>query len=363
MAPNFAPAHATLALIQGDNSRAAEPELRRAVELDPSYSEAWLWLGNSLAAQARYQEARDAYWRALELDPLLQPAVLNYFGTSSDLGDAASIERLFRKLKQAGVSAELIFSLQAEGAYRLGDYSTALKLLSEHGVDGNGRPKHLLWLSWFELISAIGYYDAMHRITGCPEWYAPMVSGKVLPPKSFEGKPVTPEEFWTSLFFSAPAARSMIELGHSHDLVKLYRAGPRDADEFISQVDRRDMLPELASNVAVALRSEGLDLEADYVLKGAARKLETVLARAPVRDASGRLALVRAAQGEQSQALTMLETALKRGWLPDGRTIALDLAREPAFSGLRGNSRFQAARDRILNHVAKEQAELGPLKV
>jgi hypothetical protein len=59
----------------------------------------------------------------------------------------------------------------------------------------------------------------------------------------------------------------------------------------------------------------------------------------------------------------MLETALKRGWLPDGRTIALDLAREPAFNRLRGNPRFQAARDRILNHVAKEQAELGPLKV
>ncbi|QNP45239.1 tetratricopeptide repeat protein [Sphingomonas sediminicola] len=268
MAPNFAPAHATLALIQGDNSRAAEPELRRAVELDPSYSEAWLWLGNSLAAQARYQEARDAYWRALELDPLLQPAVLNFFGTSSDLGDAASIERLFRKLKRAGASADLLFSLRAEGAYRLGDYSAALKLLSKHGVDGNGRPKHLLWLSWFESISAIGYYDAMHRVTGCPEWYALMVSGKVLPPKSFEGKPVTPEEFWTSLFFSAPAARSMIELGHSHDLVKLYRAGFRDADEFISQVDRRDMLPELASNVAVALRSEGLDSEADYVLRG-----------------------------------------------------------------------------------------------
>ena len=363
MAPNFAPAHATLALIQGDNSRAAEPELRRAVELDPSYSEAWLWLGNSLAAQARYQEARDAYWRALELDPLLQPAVLNFFSTSADLGDAASIERLFRKLKRAEASAELIYSLQAERAYRLGDYSAALKLLSKHGVDGNGRPKHMLWLSWFESISAIGYYDAMHRVTGCPEWYAPMVSGKVLPPKSFEGKPVTPEEFWTSLFFSAPAARSMIQLGHSNDLAKLYRAGFRDADDFISQTDRRDMLPELASNVAVALRAEGMNAEADYLLKGAARKLEAVLARAPVKDASGRLALVRAAQGEQSQALAILGTALQRGWFPDGRTIALDLAREPAFAGLRGNSRFEAFRKRILDHIAKEQAELGPLKV
>lgn len=363
MAPNFAPAHATLALIQGDNSRAAEPELRRAVELDPSYSEAWLWLGNSLTAQARYQEARDAYWRALELDPLLQPAALNFFATASDLGDGASIERLFRKLKRTGARAELIYSLKAKEAYRLGDYSAALNLLSKHGVDENGRPKHLLWQSWFESISAIGYYDAMHRITGCPEWYAPMVSGKVLPPESFEGKPVTPEEFWTSLFFSAPASRSMIQLGHSNDLVKLYRAGFRDADDFISQTDRRDMLPELASNVAVALRAEGMNAEADYLLKSTARKLEAVLARAPVKDASGRLALIRAAQGEQAQALATLEAVLQRGWLPDGRFIALDLATEPAYRGLQGNPRFEAARKRILGHIAKERAELGPLRV
>lgn len=363
LAPNFAPAHATLALIQGDNSIAAEPELRRAVELDPSYSEAWLWLGNSLASQARYREANDAYWRALELDPLLQPAVLNFFGTAIDLGDKASIGRLFGKLKLAGASSELLNSLRAEQAYRVGDYSASLKLLSEHGVDGRGSPKRLLWQSWFNSLSGIGYYDALHRITGCPEWYAPMLRGEELPPKIFDGKPVTPEEFWTSIFFSKAAARSMVQLGQSKELVRLYRAGFRNSDDFISQSDRRDMLPELASNVAFALRAEGLNSEADYLLQSAERRLEDVLAHAPTRDASGRLALVRAARGEQSQALEMLERALKRGWFPDGWSIDLDLATEPAYRGLRGNPRFEAARKRILDHIAKERAELGPLKV
>jgi hypothetical protein len=279
------------------------------------------------------------------------------------VGDNAAIERLFRKLHSVGASAELLSSLRAEQAFRRGDYSASLKLLSKFGVGADGRPKSVLWRNWFESVSAIGYYDAMHRITGCPEWYAPMVRGKILPPKVFEGKAVTPEEFWTSQFFSEPAARSMVELGRSHDLLKLYRAGFRNADDFLSKVDRRDMLPELASTVAAALRLEGSTSEADYLLKGAAQRLETILARAPLRDASGRLALVRAALGEQDQALDLLETVLSKGWLPDGRSIALDLAMEPGYRGLRGNPRFEAARKRILAHIAKERAELGPLKV
>ena len=77
LAPELAPAHATLALLKGDNSPEAEAELRRAVALDPSYSEAWNWLGNSLSSQGRYRDAMASYERAVALDPLLSPAVAN----------------------------------------------------------------------------------------------------------------------------------------------------------------------------------------------------------------------------------------------------------------------------------------------
>lgn len=363
MAPNFAPAHATMALLQGDASPEAEPQLRQAVALDPSYSEAWTWLGNSLVAQGRSREAIAAYRTALEIDPLLQPAVLNLSALAGDVQDDRMQEWLMRRIVAAGASDQMIANVRAERALNVGDYSRALQLLSKHGTDGRGRLNGLLWATWFETLTGSGHYDALHRVTGCPDWYAPMVLGQALPPKVFEGKPVAPEEFWTSYFFSTPATRAMIKMGHFSEIAKLYRTGFDSPDDFITQSERRDMLPELAANVALAVRAEGKTDEADYLLSTASVRLESRMNGPSAKSAMGRLALVRAVQGEKGQAAALLQAAVARGWLPDGRTISLDLAAEPAFAALKGDPRFEVARKRILEHIAKERAELGPLKV
>lgn len=363
MAPNFAPAHATMALLQGEGSLEAEPQLRRAVALDPSYSEAWNWLGNSLIAQGRTREAAAAYRKALEIDPLLQPAVLNLSAAAGEMQDQAVRHWLMSRIQAAGASNELVTSVRAEQALQSGDYSTALQLLGKYGLDASGRTKRLLWGSWFEALTGSGHYDALHRITGCPDWYAALVTGQVLPPRVFEGKPVSPEEFWTSDFFSTPAARAMIKRGRFADVEKLYRAGFQSADDFVTQTERRNMLPELAANVALGLRAQGKADEADYLLSSASARLESRMTGTRAKGAAGRLALVRAAQEEKGEAIALLQRAVARGWLPDGRTISLDLAEEPAFAPLSGDQRFEAARKRILDHIAKERAELGPLKV
>jgi tetratricopeptide (TPR) repeat protein len=333
------------------------------VALDPSYSEAWNWLGNSLNRQGRLREAIAAYQRAIAIDPLLYPAVINLFNTASDAGDQAAISRLLRTITKAGASGDLIVSLNAEQAYRRGDFSASLKLLRDQGLDGDRHSKPMVWSNWFDSLTALGLYGDLHRITGCPEWYAPLVSGEALPPTSYGGKAVTPEEFWTSMFFSAPASRAMVRLGKSRDLVRLYRQAYRNADDFILQADRRDMLPELAPNLASALRADGSAPEASYVLAASSERLERALSRSKGRDSLARLARIRAAQGEKEQAVMLLDAALRRGWFPDGRSTTLDLAQEPAFDRLRGDARFEALRQRVLDHVAKERAELGHLQV
>jgi DNA-binding SARP family transcriptional activator/TolB-like protein len=363
LAPDFAPAHANLALIEGATSREAEAPLRRAVELDPSYSQAWNWLGNSLASQGRLREALTAYQRAITVDPLLYPAIMNLFMTADELQDHDAVDWLFRTVARARPSDELVTSLKAEQAYEHGDFSAALKLLSERALDEKGKPKRLLWGNWFDNLTATGQYDALHRITGCPEWYAPLLSGTGLPPTVFEGKPVTPGEFFTSDFFSAPASRAMIHHGNSDGLVGLYRAAYRDADEFITMTDRRDLLPELAADVGVALAATDSEDEAAYLLSATAARLEESLKQGAGRSTLGRLAMIRAAQGQRSEALKLLDAALRRGWFPDGRGIGVDLAQEPAYHDLRGDPKFELLRKRILDHVARERAELGPLKV
>ena len=155
----------------------------------------------------------------------------------------------------------------------------------------------------------------------------------------------------------------MVQLGHSRDLVALYRAGFRDADDFISRTSRYAMLGELVPNLAVALRETGSQAESSYLLSATSMRLEESLKRGPRREAIGYLAMIRATQGDSGRALALLDLAVRRGWFPDGRAAALDLADEPAFRSLRGEPRFEALRKRLLDHIARERAELGPLKV
>ena len=363
LAPQLALAHATYALVQGEQSAESEAPLRRAVTLDPSYSEAWTWLGNSLYGQSRVKEAKAAYERAVAIDPLLYPAVGNLTAMDIQLGDQAALNRLIQTITKAGASPQTVASLKVEQAYAKGDFSRSIELLRAFPFEGGGRPNPALWDGWFETLTALGYSDKLHGITGCPDWYAPLISGKALPPTTFENKPVTPEEFWTSMFFSAPASRAMVQLGHSRDLVALYRAGFRDADDFISRTSRYGMIGELVPNLAVALRETGSQAESSYLLSATSMRLEESLKRGPRREAIGYLAMIRATQGDSGRALALLDLAVRRGWFPDGRAAALDLADEPAFRSLRGEPRFEALRKRLLDHIARERAELGPLKV
>jgi hypothetical protein len=49
--------------------------------------------------------------------------------------------------------------------------------------------------------------------------------------------------------------------------------------------------------------------------------------------------------------------------MPGGQQEPLDIAQEPAFRALRGDPRFAALRKRILDRIARERAELGPVRV
>ena len=363
LAPKLASARAIYALVQGEQSAESEAQLRRAVALDPSYSEAWNWLGNSLIGQSRLKEAKAAYEHAVAIDPLLDPAVGNLATIDIELGDDAALDSLIQTITRAGASAQTIDSLRVQQAYARGDFSRSIALLRTYPFEGGGRPNAALWDGWFETLTALGYFDKLHAITGCPDWYAPLISGKALPPTRVENRPVSPEEFWTSTFFSAPASRVMVQLGRSRDLVALYRSGFRDADDFITRTSRYGMLGELAPNLAIALQETGSKSEASYLLSATSMRLEEILKRETRREAIAHLAMIRAVQGDSTRALPLLDAAVRRGWFPDGRTAALDLVREPAFQTLRGDPRFEAVRKRLLDHIARERAELGPLKV
>lgn len=360
LAPNLAQAHSTLALVEDKSAAAAERSYRRAIALDPGYAAAWNWLGEALQRQHRLPEAIAAYQRAVAIDPLLWPAIQNLASAAEEAGDQAALDRLMRDLGRAGADPMLVGSVRADRLYLQGDYSGAIALLEGLGRDAQGRTPPALWYNWFEALSAVGEFDRLHGITDCPDWYAPLLAGKALPPTEMEGRPVSPQEFWTSFFFSHPASRAMVEQGRSRDLVKLYRAAFNDVDDFISKAERYGLLSGLAPTVAVALRQSGSAGEADYLLAAAANQVRPATARPGNRSARAELAAIRATQGDSGQAVALLTAATREGWLPNGRQHSLDLGREPAFAALRGDPRFEAIRKRILDHIARERSELRP---
>ncbi len=213
-APNLAQAHATLAILEGDNSPAAEQPLRRAVALDPSYAEAWNWLGNSLNSQFRSPGSTRRIRASNPDRPAVaacRPELRRDRGSArrSRCGEPASPAH-----HQGGCQSH---PDRAASAPTSSCNEAITPLRSRHFASSASTPmairRALLWINWVETLTAIGRPDLLHAVTECPDWYAPLLEGKILPPETFGGRAVSPEEFWTSMFFSNPASRAMVNRG------------------------------------------------------------------------------------------------------------------------------------------------------
>jgi serine/threonine-protein kinase len=137
--PNLAEAHASMAAVlsnkHGDYS-GAEKELRRALELDPNYVTAVYWLGTSIQAQGRFDEALVCFERSRKLDPLSVIVYVNF----------ATLYILWRKFDEAMQYCKQVLDLdpawpRAYTDYALvhvfrGEFDRALAILEEARARG-----------------------------------------------------------------------------------------------------------------------------------------------------------------------------------------------------------------------------------
>lgn len=130
----LAEAHASLGLVQRifDWDRAgAERSLRRAIELAPSYASAHQWYGETLAERGRLRAAEGEIRRALELDPLslvinADLGMLAYY--ARDYESAVQYYRATLAMEPLFVPARLGLALAQS---QLGDHQQALAALAE----------------------------------------------------------------------------------------------------------------------------------------------------------------------------------------------------------------------------------------
>jgi TolB-like protein/Tfp pilus assembly protein PilF len=135
--PNFADAFAVRGLMFNSDFKwdEAKTALLRAVELNPSLSNAWTWLGNSAGAQDRIDESLAYYAEATAIDPLWLVPNSNLARQYSDLGridDARAIIDRLRPFHQDSANFHSTDGELKRGAGQLADalraYRTAYAL-------------------------------------------------------------------------------------------------------------------------------------------------------------------------------------------------------------------------------------------
>jgi DNA-binding winged helix-turn-helix (wHTH) protein/TolB-like protein/Flp pilus assembly protein TadD len=122
------------------DSPAAETAYRKAISVDPSYSQAHRLLGLALAAMGRHEEAREAMLHARELDPYypMQPALSAYERLQAR--DYSSALELAQRATAVGPSF-WIGHFQLAAVYeRLGNSELALEALEKaEALSGNSK--------------------------------------------------------------------------------------------------------------------------------------------------------------------------------------------------------------------------------
>ena len=360
LAPNLAHARAALAMVQ-DYPPGSEGELRKAVALDPGDAEAWLWLGSFYAnAQKDYAKSLAAMSRSVEIEPLLWPAVGNKILGLHQLHDEKGLAAEFRRIEATG-DPVLLLKARAHLADERNEIGDAVNLMLEL------RAKYPAEASWVDPrinsdLVALGFVEEGLKAADVPPVYARDYRGEPESAQSIRADLKRPIEFWIGGDEAAVFGRLLPKHGRLGEYVGYYKAAFRTPDEFAAAFTTHPgFYMSFAPNVAVNLRAAGENAQSDGILADDEELVASKLRMAP-DDPSFQLNLaqLRAAQGRDGEALDSLGKAVAGGWLPDREFFATDIADEPCFAHLKGQPRFEAARQSILARIAAERRKVRP---
>lgn len=357
LAPNLAYAHAVLAMVERVPPE-SEPDLRKAVALDPGNAESWNWLGGLLMSQNRAREALTAYSRAVEIEPFWRPAVGSKMSVLMLLGDWKGAQAEFQRVSRLG-DPLLTEQLRAGIAGAQGHYGDTLRMLL------NIRAQHPEISAWVDqrtpaLLQMLGFIDEAERLYGNGDVQIADYKGIPEPASSLWSGWKTPADFWKNNDGPALFARLLPKHGRLKEYVDHYRQAFPTADDFLAARSfAPDTLSAVAPTMAVVLRAGGEQEQADEILSRTEPFLTKQLQNGPAsRDLLANLAYYRAAEGKDDEAVALLARAVNAGWLPDDVYFASDLADEPCFAPLLGRADFQAVRRHVLARIAEERAKV-----
>lgn len=358
LAPNLASAHAILALTLQLKGPVAKAELERAIELDPNDYEALNWLSGMRSGEGDQKGSIELLKRAVEIEPLFWPVVLNLYDALKESGDQAGIQALLEQQKKVG-GQFLATTVQVDRAAASGNLAEVVNLgLAYHESGKSELPGEAAGAAYTALMQ-LGFIDEAARL-GPPPDFAPMLWRN--DPKGLDlmkSHHIDDRTFFTLQPLTENAGRVYLLSGRGKELADRYLALNMSPEEYskLSGSDDPAHFFNTAPLVATALEQSGHGDEANALLALAETGAKEA-ARDGKPESAIRLAAIYAAQGRKEDALPLLTSAINRGWLPQPPELMVDLADNPAFASLKGDPRFEALRQRILGTIARERAQV-----
>lgn len=361
LAPNLAHAQAVWAMVHNTPPE-LEASLRKAVVTDPNNAEAWNWLGNCLAGQNRMKEAEAAYARGGEIDPFFFPAVGNRIGNLALLNDNAGLTAEVNRVAKLG-DPVFLAKVRAGVASDTGHPAEALRILLDL------RARHADQTGWVDnhlsaLLLQLGFIDEFAAIWDAPPDVPATYRGNPGPPNLVHwGYNDRPIDFWKNDDAPALFGRLLPKHGRLNEYRAIYTAAFKNPDELIASFPKPVRLVQMAPTIAVNLRNAGDAASAQIILARADSIVGVWLRNGPATlDLLLQLAFIRAAEGSDDEAISLLTRAVARGWLPDRSYYAIDIADEPAFGRLVNRSDFKVVRQHILARIEQERRKV-PLQL
>ena len=359
LAPNLAAGHAALGLALGRKGPAAKAALERALELDPNDIEAMNWLANAVSMEGDQKAAAQLRDRILEIEPLWWPAILNKVNALTNIGDLSAAEEEIARLEKLGDSQSAAL-ISMHVANRKGDLSTAVNIGLERYRSAPADERAMLGNLLFSPLAQLQMFDILDKISPPPSPWIPYIRRN--DPKAigmFEAQ-FEPRQFWTFGELGIVGARVYLLNDQAAGLARMYHRAADSPEEFAKLVGKA-RIADVGPIAALALKRTGEQAEARRLLEIALENAQEE--QGSPEDQQVRVARIYAVQGKTEEAIGLLSSAVRRGWIPPYLPIHVDIALDPPLAELNKDPRFEVLRQQILDHLKKERAELGPVKL
>jgi hypothetical protein len=352
LAPNLAAGHAALALALDLKGPVARAEIERAVQLDPNDFEALTWLGNM---EPNKRDAVEAYSRAVAIEPLFWPAVLNKYSALKDLKDQAGIAALIQQERKIGADY-FATSIQMDQMASQGNLADAVNVGVRYWVSGKTDGRQVIAFSLSDGLMRLGYGDLAWKLGSNPAFAPYLWHNDPAGLDMIDAQHITPHTEFAVSPLCENAGRVSLLSGRTENYVRKYLSLHLSPDAF-SDLGEADHFVSCAPVVALALKNSGHGEQVAPLLALAEEKGKALL-KNPQPIYSVLLARVYAVDGKKDEATSLLTSAIDQGWLSEPPMIQADLYLDPPLAALKGDPRFEQARQQILSTQARERGRV-----